>query len=177
MPTASPLKQPAARSKRKALGAYYTPPDLADALVRWAVDTGTERVLDPSYGDGRFLRSAIDRYRALGVGRPHHRVFGAELDDSAIDRAAALQAESERQRQERGAKDAARTQNRALSCAPTARASWPCWLRRRQILQRWRPAAPHLARLRPRAARRRELARPVAALQERPRLAEPAGSP
>ena len=93
MPTASPLKQPAARAKRKALGAYYTPPDLADALVRWAVDTGTERVLDPSYGDGRFLRSAIDRYRVLGVGRPHHRVFGAELDDSAIDRAAALRAE------------------------------------------------------------------------------------
>lgn len=91
MPTA-PLKHPDARAKQKALGAYYTPPNLVDALVKWAVDVGTSRVLDPSYGDGRFLRSAIDRYRAIGVATPHRRVFGAELDDSAVDRAMALRA-------------------------------------------------------------------------------------
>jgi hypothetical protein len=93
MPSAPLLKPPDARAKRKALGAYYTPPELADALVRWAVDAGTARVLDPSYGDGRFLRSAIDRYRELGVSAPHRRVFGAELDDSAVQRASALRAE------------------------------------------------------------------------------------
>lgn len=93
MPTAPLLKQTASRTKRKALGAYYTPPDLANALVRWAVDADTARVLDPSYGDGRFLWSAMDHYRALGVRAPHCRVFGAELDDSAIDRAGALRAQ------------------------------------------------------------------------------------
>jgi adenine-specific DNA-methyltransferase len=67
-------------TQQKALGAFYTPPQLVEALVDWALDPDTRRVLDPSFGDGRFLRSAIDYLAAAGVQRPHTRVFGAELD-------------------------------------------------------------------------------------------------
>jgi hypothetical protein len=42
---------------RKHAGAYYTPDPLAASLVQWAVRTDTERLLDPSCGDGRFVRS------------------------------------------------------------------------------------------------------------------------
>lgn len=90
----SPLPElPDKRARRKALGAYYTPPELASVLVRWAVDDDTTRVLDPSHGDGRFLQAAIDRLRGLGVRAPQRRVFGAELDSSAIGRPALLRAD------------------------------------------------------------------------------------
>ena len=43
---------------RKQLGAWYTPPELVDAIVREAVFEGAESVLDPACGDGRFLHAA-----------------------------------------------------------------------------------------------------------------------
>jgi len=43
---------------RKQLGAWYTPPDLVDAVVREAVFDGAVSVLDPACGDGRFLRAS-----------------------------------------------------------------------------------------------------------------------
>lgn len=36
-------------------GAYYTPDPVAAALVKWAVRDPTDRLLDPSCGDGRFI--------------------------------------------------------------------------------------------------------------------------
>lgn len=42
-------------SRRKQLGAWYTPPALVDAVVREAVFPGARSVLDPACGDGRFL--------------------------------------------------------------------------------------------------------------------------
>lgn len=46
---------PESRSIQKASGAYYTPEGVAIELVRWAVRKSTERLLDPSCGDGRFV--------------------------------------------------------------------------------------------------------------------------
>ena len=40
---------------QKKLGAFYTPPQVARALVRWVVRKPSDRLLDPSCGDGRFL--------------------------------------------------------------------------------------------------------------------------
>lgn len=40
---------------QKCYGAYYTPPDAVQSLVRWAVRRESDRMLDPSCGDGRFL--------------------------------------------------------------------------------------------------------------------------
>ena len=36
-------------------GAYYTPDAVAAALVQWAVRSGSDTLLDPSCGDGRFI--------------------------------------------------------------------------------------------------------------------------
>ena len=60
---------------QKARGAYYTPPETAAALVRWAVRRPDEHMLDPSCGDGRFL--------AL-----HPRSTGVDCDASAVSSAA-----------------------------------------------------------------------------------------
>ncbi len=40
---------------RKRLGKVFTPESVARTLVSWVVECGSDRVLDPSCGDGRFL--------------------------------------------------------------------------------------------------------------------------
>src|SRR5262245_66415804 len=60
-------------------GAFYTPFEIARFLVRWAVRSKADRILDPSHGGGVFLREAFDRVAELG-GDPSIRVFGVELD-------------------------------------------------------------------------------------------------
>lgn len=40
---------------QKQSGAYFTPGDVARALVSWAVNSSSDRLLDPSCGDGQFL--------------------------------------------------------------------------------------------------------------------------
>jgi len=40
---------------RKEAGGYYTPERIAATLVRWVVREETDRLLDPSCGDGRFI--------------------------------------------------------------------------------------------------------------------------
>ena len=40
---------------KKETGAYYTPPDAVAALVKWAARRASDRLLDPSCGDGRFI--------------------------------------------------------------------------------------------------------------------------
>jgi adenine-specific DNA-methyltransferase len=42
-------------SMQKCYGAYYTPSDAVRSLVHWAVHKESDRMLDPSCGDGRFL--------------------------------------------------------------------------------------------------------------------------
>lgn len=41
--------------RQKLSGAYFTPEPLVEALVCWAVRNDTDRLLDPSCGDGRFI--------------------------------------------------------------------------------------------------------------------------
>lgn len=71
------------------LGAYYTPAALAQSLVRWAVRSGTDTLLDPSCGEGAFLGSGVDRLLTLGAqprGLPE-QIAGVELDVKALARA------------------------------------------------------------------------------------------
>jgi adenine-specific DNA-methyltransferase len=67
-------------SRRKANGVYYTPPRLARLLTDWALAEKPQRVLEPSYGEGVFLRAAEAKLRRSGVGDPSRRLFGVELD-------------------------------------------------------------------------------------------------
>jgi SAM-dependent methyltransferase len=59
----------------KEKGAYYTPSAVAHTLVRWAVRSDCDRMLDPSCGDGQFLLM-------------HPNAAGIEQDPSAVALAA-----------------------------------------------------------------------------------------
>lgn len=63
MMTSSPVE----RRQRKALGAFYSPGTLVEALVAWALRQPDQAVLDPSCGDGVFLEAAAERLRVLGA--------------------------------------------------------------------------------------------------------------
>lgn len=45
------------RLTQKESGAYFTPDDVVSSLVKWAVRDASDRLLDPSCGDGRFIAS------------------------------------------------------------------------------------------------------------------------
>lgn len=60
---------------QKHSGAYFTPDPVVAALVSWAIDAPSDRMLDPSCGDGRFLAA-------------HRNSVGVEQD--AISAAAAV---------------------------------------------------------------------------------------
>lgn len=73
--------------RRRRLGAYYTPDELAAVLVRWALADGDGPVLDPSYGGCAFLAAAA---RALSKGDPSNagaRVYGVDIDPSCLEAA------------------------------------------------------------------------------------------
>ena len=80
------------RSKKKSLGSFYTPPEVARSLVRWVIRSDDDRLLDPSCGDGRFLAEhrnvvGVDRDIAAVVAVaeevPHATVHAAEFFDWA----------------------------------------------------------------------------------------------
>ena len=58
-PAAAPLSN-------KLRGGYYTPSPIAEWLCRWAIRTPTDRVLEPSCGDGAILVQAGKRLADLG---------------------------------------------------------------------------------------------------------------
>jgi hypothetical protein len=51
---------------RHLLGQHYTPEDVVDVLVTFAVREPGDRVLDPASGGGSFMRSVYNRKRDLG---------------------------------------------------------------------------------------------------------------
>ncbi|MBA3831982.1 MAG: N-6 DNA methylase [Chthoniobacterales bacterium] len=63
-----PKASATAGASRKNLGQFFTPADVAQTLVQWGVRRSTDRLLDPSCGDGGFLAS-------------HARSVGIELDE------------------------------------------------------------------------------------------------
>jgi adenine-specific DNA-methyltransferase len=56
--------------KRKSRGAYYTPDSVVRTLINWAVHDESDRFLDPSCGDGRFIAA-------------HNNSVGIEQDTAA----------------------------------------------------------------------------------------------
>ena len=75
---------------QKLRGGYYTPAPVAEFLIKWAVRTGKERVLEPSCGDGNFLVPLIAHVHTLlpalrSDARP--RVVAVEVEPSELERA------------------------------------------------------------------------------------------
>lgn len=73
---------------RKARGAFFTPPAIADYFAAWAVGNDPHaRVLDPSCGDGVFLLAAARRLQQLGrtQGELAEQVVGVDLHAPSLD--------------------------------------------------------------------------------------------
>ncbi|WP_454812140.1 N-6 DNA methylase [Labrys neptuniae] len=74
------------RPTTKDLGAYYTPDTIADVLADWVVQTGQERLLEPSFGNGALLRAALASVEQKCIGSSNLRLIGCDLDNDAIAR-------------------------------------------------------------------------------------------
>lgn len=73
----------------KLRGGYYTPAPLAHWLANWAIRSSTDRVLEPSCGDGSFVDAAAIRLMELGA-RPQEvvdQVRGVEVVPTEAEKA------------------------------------------------------------------------------------------
>lgn len=75
-----------ANDERRANGVYYTPPSLARVLADWAIEHRPARILEPSFGDGVFLRAVTDLLSKSGVSDPAQGLFGVDIDPKAQER-------------------------------------------------------------------------------------------
>ena len=68
----------------KLRGGYYTPQNIAEFICKWAITKPTQKVLEPSCGDGNFIEAAIKRFLELGVSKKQlfGLLQGVELIDS-----------------------------------------------------------------------------------------------
>jgi len=83
------VKLPATEQKLR--GGYYTPAPIADFLCDWALRRPTDRVLEPSCGDGAVLESAVRHLLARGT-KPAalgSQVRGIELLEEEAEKARA----------------------------------------------------------------------------------------
>lgn len=72
-------------SKQKLRGAYYTPPPIADFILRWGMNSNDNAdILEPSCGDGVFIE-CIAKGNML-----FHSVTGIEYEEAEADKAKAI---------------------------------------------------------------------------------------
>lgn len=72
----------AVSSEQKLRGGYYTPATIAAAITKWALSSKTSSVLEPSFGDGAFIKEIVSAKIELGAEIPEisETVFGTEID-------------------------------------------------------------------------------------------------
>jgi adenine-specific DNA methylase len=82
--------------KDKLRGGYYTPPEIAAWLARWAIRSKTDRVLEPSSGDGVFLAAVAARLLELGAAPQDagEQICGVEIEPKEAKKAARRLAEA-----------------------------------------------------------------------------------
>ena len=76
------------REELKARGAFYTPPEISAFLAGWAIRHASDRVLEPSSGDGAFMAAAARRFHDLGEVDLRDRLFGIELHPDEAEKSA-----------------------------------------------------------------------------------------
>ena len=77
----------------KLRGGYYTSRELASWLCEWAIRKPTDRVLEPSCGDGVFLSAAVERLEAVGEisqSSIASRIKGIEVNHEEAEKARRL---------------------------------------------------------------------------------------
>lgn len=72
---------------RKARGAFFTPPEVTHYLAAWSIRAASDRVLEPSCGDGAILDAVVSRLDALGEART---VTAYELHEASAEAARQL---------------------------------------------------------------------------------------
>ena len=67
---------------QKGRGAFYTPPQIVEPMVRWAIRSPSDQVLDGGAGESVFLTGAAERLLELGAPAENvcRQVHGVELD-------------------------------------------------------------------------------------------------
>ena len=89
----TPELNPRPSALRKARGAFFTPPAIADFLAAWAVDEDPQAtVLDPTCGEAVFLLAAARQLRKVGASAADldDQVFGVDLHQASLDAAMRL---------------------------------------------------------------------------------------
>jgi len=83
-------------ARRKARGAFFTPPELSRYVAEWAVRGQDDLVLEPSCGEASFLLAAGQRLTALRGSAPDHgQLAGVELHERSAEQALALLREAD----------------------------------------------------------------------------------
>ena len=74
---------------RKARGAFFTPPELARFVARWAIRFPDDHVLEPACGEAEFLVAASDCLRSLGCKSAvaERNVVGCEVHEASAEKA------------------------------------------------------------------------------------------
>lgn len=77
-------------SARKARGAFYTPPELASFVARWAIRSLGDHILEPACGEAEFLVAAFDRLQSLGCKSAvcARNIVGFEVHKASAEKAA-----------------------------------------------------------------------------------------
>lgn len=74
----------------KLRGGYYTPPEIADFLVRWSLNGSREKksVLEPSMGDGVFVLSVAKELSKRGISKAEieKSIYGVELFEQEVEK-------------------------------------------------------------------------------------------
>lgn len=81
LPPVSPIPYVPVASTRKLLGAFYTPASAADYMSDWSVRHPFEHVLEPSFGNGSFLKAVVSSAERQGLDAI--RLSGVEFDEGA----------------------------------------------------------------------------------------------
>lgn len=71
--------------KRRSLGIYYTPPQAAQVLARWAIRRPTDTVLEPSFGGCAMLSAAVGVFESMAAANPSMQLFGFDVDPDAFE--------------------------------------------------------------------------------------------
>lgn len=74
---------------QKLRGGYYTPEAIGDFLANWVVRFSSDRILEPSCGDGALLKAAAKHLLKRGASpdRVAHQIYGIELDPNEAEKA------------------------------------------------------------------------------------------
>jgi len=66
-PLGEMLRELRAPTVRRALGAFYTPPELAHSMVEWVLSQRPDRVVDAGCGSGRFASAVVRKRRDVEI--------------------------------------------------------------------------------------------------------------